>query len=326
MNEFKKLRKSMNGMFGLFTIIKLFIICVSLFFVYPLAILAEKWAPGYVQQTLNDLNSYDTIPGMIFNISVFILAVFVPIAFYIFLSGKKADEIVMTRKPTFWQCACTLGSTALFTYIISYIANIIIQLIMSMFGLNLEAIDVGAPNNIWLIPFFIISLCVLPGFAEELLMRGIAIENTRKYGTGFAIVFSSICFSMLHNTIMQLPFAFAAGLSLAYFAIKFKSIWVAVITHFFLNLNSVILQILSTLFSTKEEIFFLGVYMLFMFFIILSFAIAGLILYGFKLPKQEEKIELPLRQKIGAVLLSPYFYTFLILFITVVTLNIIQMI
>lgn len=325
MNEFKKLRKTLNGMFGLFTVIKLLIISVSLFFIYPLGKLAELWAPGNVQQSLNDLNTYDTIPGLIFNIATSVMVIFIPFALYMFFSGKKVEEVAMTRKPTLLQCACTLGSTAMFTYIISYIANIIIQLIMTLFGLTLNGFSVPVTYNVWLIPFFIIALCVIPGFTEEFLMRGIALENTKKYGIGFAIVISSVCFSMLHNTIMQLPYAFAAGLSLAYFAIKFKSIWVAVIAHFALNLNSVILQICSSLFSKKEEIFFLGVYMIFIFFTVLCFTIANIVLYGFKLPKQQEESTLPLYKKIGAVFITPYFYTFVLLFIAVVTLNILQM-
>jgi|GEM_PF-1525998 len=79
---------------------------------------------------------------------------------------------------------------------------------------------------------------ILAPLTEEFLFRGVLLRSLSKYGTGFAVVLSSLLFGLIHGNIYQAPFAFLAGIVLAYAAIRSGSIWRAVLVHFAVNLFS----------------------------------------------------------------------------------------
>lgn len=86
---------------------------------------------------------------------------------------------------------------------------------------------------------FVINTAVMPALFEEFAFRGVIMQPLRKYGDWFAIIASSACFAVVHANMIQIPFAFIAGISLGYFCIKTQSIWTSVVIHFLNNLLSV---------------------------------------------------------------------------------------
>ena len=52
----------------------------------------------------------------------------------------------------------------------------------------------------------------LAPFGEEILFRGFLLQNFKRYGVRFAIIFSAILFGIYHGNIVQTPFAFILGL------------------------------------------------------------------------------------------------------------------
>lgn len=83
-----------------------------------------------------------------------------------------------------------------------------------------------------------ISMLIYAGIGapviEELLFRGAVMRSFQNFGKGFAILASTVLFSVMHGNFSQIPFAFAAGLVLGYTAMEYN-IWWSIFLHFFNN-------------------------------------------------------------------------------------------
>ena len=90
-------------------------------------------------------------------------------------------------------------------------------------------------------------------------MRGVVMQPLRKYGDRFAIVVSAVLFAALHGNMVQIPFAFVAGLALGYFAIITNSIWTSVAIHCLNNLSATVISIYYTNHSENDVFFFYAI-------------------------------------------------------------------
>lgn len=86
---------------------------------------------------------------------------------------------------------------------------------------------------------FIALACIAPIF-EEIAFRGLCLHVFGKYGTRFAIIASSMLFSLLHGNVIQSLFAFGLGILLSLLTLKAKSIIPATIVHFANNTIAII--------------------------------------------------------------------------------------
>lgn len=118
---------------------------------------------------------------------------------------------------------------------------IFISMFYSMIGLGSTGSSGGpVPQNAWDIAALFFSTAIVPALIEELALRGITMTPLRKYGDGFAILFSAFIFGIFHGTLEQIPFAFACGLFMGYAVVMTESLWTGVIIHALNNSISVI--------------------------------------------------------------------------------------
>lgn len=168
-------------------------------------------------------------------------------ALAVFLLSKPEDKIkmnVFNRPKTFplyllgsfaGLALCLLGNTV--TSFFSVILNIFgVEFFSGAEGMEVPTSAIG-------IVIFIVNTAVMPALLEEFAFRGVLMQPLRKYGDWFAILISSFCFAIVHANMVQIPFAFIAGISLGYFCIKTKSIWTSVTIHFLNNLLSVLFSV-----------------------------------------------------------------------------------
>ena len=80
-----------------------------------------------------------------------------------------------------------------------------------------------------------LSLCVVPALFEEGMVRGLVLSPLRRGGNFFAVVFSSVCFAMLHGSTQNFLGPLLAGLVLSVLTIMFDSIIPAIVVHFVNN-------------------------------------------------------------------------------------------
>ena len=69
---------------------------------------------------------------------------------------------------------------------------------------------------------------------EEIVFRGVIMNNLRKYGIRVAIIVNSLLFGLSHYNIEMIVPAFLTGIIFSYVAYKY-SIKYSILIHFFIN-------------------------------------------------------------------------------------------
>lgn len=92
--------------------------------------------------------------------------------------------------------------------------------------------------------FGLIFISVMPALMEEFAFRKVIFGLTRKAGFWPAAVFSSVCFGLMHQNILQGIFAFGMGMIFCYVYEKTGKIWVTMVLHFANNAMSVLLPLI----------------------------------------------------------------------------------
>lgn len=106
------------------------------------------------------------------------------------------------------------------------------------------SIATKTPTTVSGILLFYLGTAAIPALIEELALRGIVMQPLRRYGDWFAIICSSLVFGFMHCNLVQIPFAFIAGIVIGYAVIITESVWTGVIIHFLNNAFSVTVNII----------------------------------------------------------------------------------
>lgn len=125
----------------------------------------------------------------------------------------------------------------------------------SLYDTFISKSDSSVQSNIYLL----LAYAVLPAICEEVVYRGILCAEYEKGGVARSIIFSSVFFALLHfNPINILTYLFS-GAVLALVLYASRSLFAAMLTHFFYNLFGLFGQkYMNTLYKiTGSEIFFI---------------------------------------------------------------------
>ena len=78
--------------------------------------------------------------------------------------------------------------------------------------------------------------CLVIPILEELLLRGIVTGQLYLwYGSIISVLFSSICFGILHNNIVQFIYAVVVGIALGLMYIRTKRLSLCIVAHCLIN-------------------------------------------------------------------------------------------
>ncbi len=309
-------RRELNGILALFMACKAALVFASFNLRGILEVISLTLFGDQAEKALAEFGSYGTLSGLLLEISIFLLCLALPICLYFFFSGKKYTSVVPQKKPELLQICFGVGTTVVIGNIAAGVGNVLLFLLFTVFGMQdkynaMMQNDTTYPSNLWLVPLFAFMLAVMPGILEEVLMRGIGLSGTKKYGTLFALFFSGFFFAFMHSSWTQIPFAFVLGIVLAYFTLRFQTIWIAVISHFIFNFSSVVQAVILQNAGEYAAIWVM-VWSLLFTTLMSGFMIAGAIVYGVKRPDLP-KSEYTAGEKMKLLFTSPFFYIFLVL-------------
>lgn len=88
----------------------------------------------------------------------------------------------------------------------------------------------------------VVYVCILAPLTEEIIFRGFILKANQKHGDLYAIILSSILFSLFHMNLQQFIFPFVMGLLLGFITVKTRSIIPAIVCHMFNNSFSMATQ------------------------------------------------------------------------------------
>ncbi|MBQ7798583.1 MAG: CPBP family intramembrane metalloprotease [Clostridia bacterium] len=92
----------------------------------------------------------------------------------------------------------------------------------------------------------LVSLALIPAVCEELIFRGIITTALKEKGQVFAVVLSSIMFSIFHFSPSQLLYPICFGLILGIVYLKTRNILFPILLHFINNALSLSIQYFSS--------------------------------------------------------------------------------
>ncbi len=225
----------------------LFVLAIQL--VWEFVILKWLLAAGI---SLTTIQKYLSDPAISLTVNVLITAIMFTVPF-IALCGRerqKPSTLIhygSPKKGTFLPLVA-LGSGLC---MVANAAASIITEILNLFGIEGKNTLENLPEGVFGMALTVIAVSLAPAVLEEFSCRGIVFGVARKLGEGFAIFVSAIFFSIMHMNANQIPFAFMAGIVLAFVYVKSESIWTAVAVHAINNLLSVILSIAMDGVSSK---------------------------------------------------------------------------
>ena len=113
---------------------------------------------------------------------------------------------------------------------------------------------IETPANIVSLIGMVFMLVVIAPVFEEIWVRGIMYDALKPYGTGIAIIISSLLFGLMHGSLYMLFYTTAFGLALGYIRYATDSLFVVTILHAIVNSIGAGALLLSTLLlMTNEE-------------------------------------------------------------------------
>ncbi len=119
--------------------------------------------------------------------------------------------------------------------------------LFSWLDLGLQKIGLSSTNT-YLINnwgrFFasVVVLAILPAIGEELVFRGAVFGGLKQKSASFAVVMSTLCFTLMHMSIFQVGYQFELGLAFAIVMLLCNDIKYTILMHFFNNFAILLIE------------------------------------------------------------------------------------
>ena len=195
--------------------------------------------------------------------------------------------------------------------LVFFIGNICNLLIISIFKSKGRTPLINEPLYIDVI----MAVFVAP-ILEEIVFRGVIMNNLKKYGIRVAIIINSLLFGLSHYNIEMIVPAFLTGIVFSYVAYKY-SIKYSILIHFFINAVTKISQVLILL-RVELILILVGLFLAFLIIFLLIFFIIGLAKGRYKEIFFILKLNVEDRKKLAEFVKNDFLYL-LIIFVIVVS-------
>ena len=238
----KEVKRAANGIGAAYSSV----LAIS-FFLHLVVILITALFSGFLNMMVI---AEDSVFSLVMQIVTSIIVFTVPYIVVAKILKYNISNLVELRKPkkeTFLPLLCVgFGVCAL-----SEIFTNIFASTLSSVGINPDMPHMESGDSIEGKVLYFLAIAVVAPLAEEFALRGIVLSMLKKFGEGFAIVMSALIFGFMHGNLIQIPFAFIAGLALGFVAVKCGSLWGAVLLHAIVNTVSILTQFISDAFSME---------------------------------------------------------------------------
>ncbi len=170
-------------------------------------------------------------------ILAYLIVFFVPM----FIIKKYTEgKIAFHVKPAIPKNALSVFFTALGGVILIGYATFFFRIILETVGIGIREMPITLPDDVLGTLLVFVSSVLVPAVVEELLYRGVLLHSLLPYGKAYAIIISSLAFSIMHCNPTQFLYAFFGGIMFSFAAIKSNSVFFCIILHFANNCLSFI--------------------------------------------------------------------------------------
>ena len=226
-----------------------------------------------------------------------------PIIYYFVKTYKKYEYFKTNEK---------LNVKDFNTYfaLVFFIGNICNLLIISIFKFKGRTPLINEPLYLDVI----MAVFVAP-ILEEIVFRGVIMNNLKKYGIRVAIIINSLLFGLSHYNIEMIVPAFLTGIIFSCVAYKY-SIKYSILIHFFINAITKTSQVLAIL-RIDILLILVGLFSAFLIIFLLVFFIIGLAKGRYKEIFFILKLNVEDRKKLAEFVKNDFLYLLIIFAIVV---------
>ena len=230
--------------------------------VYFLCRLLAGWVSALLRSHADALgeNLYSLISSLLVILLVYVIPLVVTALIFKGLVNYKGNYRSLYKKPK--RLARALGTfpamygfgqgTALLTLLVMFLIS------RSLSGQTyieelLRPTAVEQPANIISLLALVFMLVIIAPLFEEYWVRGIMYDALKPYGTGIAIIISSIIFGLMHGSLYMLFYTTAFGFALGYIRYATGSLFIVTILHAIVNSIGAGALVFSTLMQITNE-------------------------------------------------------------------------
>jgi len=241
---------------------------------------------------LTNQTAHNLITSLILIVFVYVIPLlFTAIIFKSFTEYKGKFKVLYEKPKRLARAMGTFPATFGFGHGIALITLLISYLYTRFFGgetyiENLLRPPVMEPStNIPGVLAMVFMLVIIAPLFEEFLVRGIMYDALKQYGTGIAILISSLLFGLMHGSLYMLFYTTAYGLALGYIRYATGSLFTVTILHMIVNSISAFTLLLGTMqvITNEENRLINTTYMIYM-IAVLVMIIVGVAVFLSKIP------------------------------------------
>jgi len=144
---------------------------------------------------------------------------------------------------------------------------------------------IDQPTNLVSLLGMVFMLVIIAPLFEEFWVRGIMYDALKPYGTGMAIIISSILFGLMHGSLYMLFYTTAYGFALGYIRYATGSLFTVTILHAIVNSIAAGALFFSTIMQmTNEENRFINTITIIYLIAMLVMIVVGIVVFISKIP------------------------------------------
>ena len=144
--------------------------------------------------------------------------------------AEPLDRFVSFDKSAVGKLLCLIAPVVLLIFLTSLLSSFMLSLV----GVSAKPVeDTGIVN-------MLLVHALVPAVFEEALFRYIPMKLVLPYSRKWCVIYSAICFALIHCSFVQMPYAFVAGILFMIVDVALGSVWPSVILHFVNNAVSVV--------------------------------------------------------------------------------------
>ena len=199
--------------------------------------------------------------SLLVKVGLMIIGTILPFSLLKLASKKKylpeSKKIKISSKQIVCQALVffTLTSAAIF-------ATTAIAAYFGMSGELVSGVGITIDSNKITDIVYIVTFIIITPILEEYAFRGVLLRVLSKYGKYFALIISSIIFSLAHGSFMEFIPSFVMGLLLGKISLRYKSIKPTIWIHIIFNLLLYFSFIVPEKFSMYVAVFYALIYVI----------------------------------------------------------------
>lgn len=175
----------------------------------------------------------------------YILAFWLATLFILYRTKVPVHTAFPLRLPRVSLCIPAVGIALGVSVIGAMLSGLLSTLIYSISGKTPVMPDMPLPEGLAANIVYVFYIVAAAAIFEELLFRGVILQSLRRFGDGFALVISSLLFSLLHGNLVQGPNTLVMGLVIGYFVLRTGSVWTGILIHLTNNGLSVLFSYIA---------------------------------------------------------------------------------